>query len=269
MLTTIPTDVFLCILKQLKQGCRNPHDANTILHLAFTSRHLHNVIDSWAGRGTAVIHDLEILSTLETDTPPPSALSIVCRRIGGICVFCSNRARHSPEIFTALQVCQACEARKLAKISGVNLNRLYVPSMAVTDFLENVAQPDFTTIERRINLDHCLYRWSDIKPLVESGFFRKRSGLGYSNGEIPVNLEEFAEFGFPLLNVRGPGWLRMKDEVPGSVLRESFKSWYDDTLDKESPLQVELALFNEFLYRFDYSGNRNRRLKNDLQSMQT
>jgi uncharacterized membrane protein YGL010W len=32
------------------------------------------------------------------------------------------------------------EARKLATISGVNLSRLiYVPSMAVTDFLENVA----------------------------------------------------------------------------------------------------------------------------------
>jgi hypothetical protein len=124
--------------------------------------------------------------------------------------------------------------------------------LTVTDFLKNVEQPDFTTIERRNNLDHCLYRWSDIEPLVESGFFKKRSELDYSDGQIPVNLDEYAEFGVPLL-VFGPDWLRMKDEVPRSVLRESFQSWYDDTLDKESPLQVELALFNEFLYRFDYS----------------
>src|SRR5271154_6992020 len=253
MLTTIPTDVFLDILNQLKQNCRDPHDANTILRLAFTSRHLRNVINSWAGTATDVKHDLEILSTLVIDNPPPSALSVLCRRIGGMCIFYSNRARHSREIFTDLQVCQACAARKLAKISGVNLNRLYIPSMKVTDFLDKVDQPDFTTIERRKNLDHCLYRWSDIKPLVESGFFEKRSGLDYSDGQIPINLEEFAEFGFPLLNIQARLGLRVKNEAPGSVLRESFKSWYDDTLDEKSPLQVELALFNEFLYRFDYS----------------
>ena len=112
-------------LEQLKQDCRNPHDANTIL-LAFTSRHLRKRHRFLAGTATDVKHGLEVLSSsLDTDTPPPSALSVLCRRIGGICIFCSNRARHSREIVTNLQICQACKARKLAKISGVNLNRLY------------------------------------------------------------------------------------------------------------------------------------------------
>ena len=82
MLTTIPTDVFLDILNQLKQDCRNPHDAKPILRLSFTSRHLRNVIDSWAATAADVKHDLEIFSTLDADTPPQSALSVLCRRIG-------------------------------------------------------------------------------------------------------------------------------------------------------------------------------------------
>src|SRR5271168_5143552 len=71
MLTTIPTDVFLDILNQLKQDCRNPHDANPILRLASTSRHLRNVIDSWAGTAMDVKHDLEITEyLLWTSTTP-------------------------------------------------------------------------------------------------------------------------------------------------------------------------------------------------------
>jgi len=147
---TIPVEIFLNILHYLEKDCETPYGAMAILNLAMTCRGFWNIIESWAS--TEACQDLQTLSSLcsKHNSSPPSALSVLCRHLGDICMFCSNRARSSAgEVFTQLPICQACEAIKVPKISNVNLDRLYIFSGDPEDLLK--------TLESRENLDHRLY----------------------------------------------------------------------------------------------------------------
>src|SRR5204862_2476467 len=133
-------------------------------------------------------------------------------RLGDICMFCSNRARSSAsEVFTRLPICQACEAIKVPKISNVNLDRLYVFSRDLEDL--------FKTLESRENLDHRLYRWSDIEPMVVDGYLKNKLNKRNkrkpsSNAPIPFNPEEYAEFCFEQFNNEVCDWSEMSRNFP-------------------------------------------------------
>ena len=175
-----------------------------------------------------------------------SALSVLCRRLGVICMFCSNRARSSAgEVFTHLPICRACEARKVPKISNVNLDRLYIFSQDPEDLLK--------TLESRENLDHRLYRWSDIEPMVVNRYLKNRHNKRKPDTNVPIPFNpEYAEFGFEQLNNQERDWLEMSRDFPKISLDEIMPSWNNAPFDKYSPILIELALFNEFHYRFDY-----------------
>lgn len=61
-----------------------------------------------------------------------TSIAAWARRVGKICSFCSNRARHSidGEAFTGLTVCQVCEALLLPKISVYTLWELNTDNFA-------------------------------------------------------------------------------------------------------------------------------------------
>ena len=247
---TIPTEVFLSVLDYLTKDCESPSEATSVLNLAMTCRGFRNVIESWATTETR--QDLQTLSNLciKDNSFRPSPLSVLGRRLGGICMFCSNRARQSSagELFTHLPICRACEARKVPKISNINLDRLYIFSGYLEDSLK--------TLESRENLDHRLYRWSDIEPMVVNGSLKKkgkqRKPADYHR-DIPFNPEEYAEFGFEQLNKIKHDWLDMNSELPQVFLDDTMQTWNTPPFDKYSPISIEVALFSEFHYRFHYS----------------
>jgi len=245
---TIPVEIFLNILHYLEKDCETPYGAMAILNLAMTCRGFWNIIKSWAS--TEACQDLQTLSSLcsKHNSSPPSALSVLCRHLGDICMFCSNRARSSAgEVFTQLPICQACEAIKVPKISNVNLDRLYIFSGDPEDLLK--------TLESRENLDHRLYRWSDIEPMMVNGYLKKKWNKRKpgNNAPIPFNPEEYAEFGFEQSNNEQGDWFEMRRNFPKISLDEIMRSWNNAPVDKYSPLLIEVALFNEFHYRFNYS----------------
>jgi hypothetical protein len=247
---TIPVEVFLDILHYLRKDCESPYRSMTILNLAMTCRGLHNVIESWAASETR--QDFQTLSKLcsKDNSSPPSPLSILCRRLGNVCMFCSNRARRSSagELFTHLPLYRACEARKVPKISNINLDRLYIISRYVEDFLK--------TIESRENLDHRIYQWSDIDPMVVNGYLKKKGKQckpANYHRNIPFNPEEYAEFGFWQLNNDPSDWLAMSRDLPQHFLNETMQTWNIAAFDKYSPILIEVTLFSEFHYRFNYS----------------
>jgi len=163
-------------------------------------------------------------------------------------MFCSNRARSSgSEVFTHLPICRACEARKVPKVSNINLERLFIFSGDPEDALK--------TLESRENLDHRLYRWSDIEPMVVNGYLKKKRNKRKpgNNAPIPFNPEEYAEFGFEQFNNQESDWLEMSRNIPKISLDETMRSWNNAPFDKYSPILVEVALFCEFHYHFDYS----------------
>lgn len=250
---TIPMELFLNVLCYLEKDCENPHGAMAILNLAMTCRGFWNIIESWAS--TKASQDLQTLSSLynKHNSSPPSALSVLCRRLGDICMFCSNRARSSAgEVFTHLPICRACEARKVPKISNVNLDRLFIFSGDPEDLLK--------TLESRENLDHRLYRWSDIEPLVVNGYLKNKYNKRKPGDNAPIrfNPEEYAEFGFEQFYHEELDWLEMSRNLPKISLDETMRSWNNAPFDKYSPILIEVALFNEFHYRFDYSWERKR-----------
>ena len=151
-------------------------------------------------------------------------------------------------MFTNLPVCRACEAVELPKISDINLNRLYVFSNGSQDVLE--------TLQSRENLSHRLYQWSDIEPLVAKGCLKKKRIAAYHHRSkaIPFNPEEHAEFRFHQRANRELDYREIEQfYLHIVVLDEILQFWDYDTLHTRSPILIELALFNEFRYLFDYS----------------
>ena len=214
---TIPTELFLNILGYLEKDRENPRGAMAILNLAMTCRGFWNIIEFWAS--TKASQDLQTLSSLcsKHNSSPPSALSVLCRRLGDICMFCSNRARSSAgEVFTHLPICRACEARKVPKISNVNLDRLFIFSGDPEDLLK--------TLESRENLDHRLYRWSDIEPLVVNGYLKNKYNKRKpgNNAPIPFNPEEYAEFGFEQFYNRRTRLVGNESELPQDFPRRDY-----------------------------------------------
>jgi hypothetical protein len=129
------------------------------------------------------------------------------------------------------------------------LERLYAFFGDPEDFLK--------TLDSRENLDHRLYRWSDIEPLVVNGSLQKEKwkfGRRHRSDFIPFNPEEYAEFGFYQLgNDEEEEWIEMSQEFPQLLIDETLEYWNASPFDQYSPIVIELALFNEFHYRFDYS----------------
>ena len=247
---TLPTEIFLDVLYYLRKDCESPYGATAILSLAMTCRGFRNIIESWATSETR--QDFQTLRKLcsKDNSSPPSPLSILCRRLGNVCMFCSNRARRpsAGELFTHLPLCRACEARKVPKISNINLDRLYIFSGYLEDFLK--------TIESRENLDHRLYQWSDIEPMVVNGYLKKKGKPckpAHYHRDIPFNPEEYAEFGFEQLNTEEHDWFLVNWDYPKYFLDEIMQTWNIPPFDKYSPILIEVTLFTEFHYRFNYS----------------
>jgi hypothetical protein len=247
---SLPPEVFLGILQYLKADRKTDPVATALFRLGLTCHSIHKFMNLWAT--SEAIQDLQNLHSVcsKGNTCTPSPLSVLCRRLGNVCMLCSNRARRSStgEIFTNLPLCRACEATKVPKISNINLERLYALSGDPQDFLK--------TLESRENLDHRLYRWSDIEPLVVNGSLKEKwkSGRRHRNDFIPFNPEEYAEFSFEQLDYdEEEEWMEMIWKFPQLLLKETLEYWTASPFDKYSPILIEAALFNEFHYRFDYS----------------
>ena len=256
---TLPAEIFLMILQYVRENNKPLQEAMAILRLAMTCRGFWNVIELWAEPQAR--QDLETLSSLcsEDSLSPPSAVSVLCRRLAHICIFCSNRAHSTTgEVFTKLPMCRACEARKVPKISDVNLERLYMVHGESEDLL--------MTLETRDNFEYRLYRWSDIQPMVANGYLKKIENTFYNRRKrarkppIPFNPEEYAEFDWHWWfheerAYSGPLFLDKTVETWIGPLRwsDTLNCWSDAPVDRYSPIVIEVALFNEFHYRFDYS----------------
>ena len=251
----LPPELLLSILDYLRQDCKTPYGAMAIVNLARTCRGFWNVVEFWSLKEAR--QDLDSLSNLcaKDDSSPPSALSILCRRLAHICIFCSNRGHYSvDEKFTNLPICRACEVRKVPKISNISLDRLY--------FFRRDNPDDFlNTLESRENLDHRLYLWRDIEPLIKNGdlipyqitFYNRRKRARIL--PIPYIPEEHGEFGFDRLYYGNEGgrWSPSKSELRQNFLDDVMRSWNDPSFDKYSPILIEVSLFNEFHHRYDYS----------------
>jgi hypothetical protein len=111
------------------------------------------------------------------------------------------------------------------------------------------------TLESRENLDHRLYRWSDIEPMVVNGFLKSKLNKRKpgNNASIPFNPEEYTEFGFEQLNNQERDWLEMSQYFLKISLDKTMRVWNNAPFDNYSPILIEVALFNEFHYHFDYS----------------
>ena len=248
---SLPPELFLRILEYLEEDFESIRAATAIIRLSQTCQGVYKLIERWAACKTS--YEVSILSKLpkcaETQSStPPSSLSILCRKIGGVCIFCSNRARYSPEMFTNLKVCSACEALRLPKISDVNLKRLYAFADGTEDILE--------TMESRENLDHRLYRWCDIERLVTRGLLSKRPNFGVHHRSkfLPFNPEEYAEFCFHQHGITEVDYRDLHHSYLGVMFIEGIiEHWNIDSFNKYCPVLFELALYNDFRYRYDYS----------------
>src|SRR5580700_9401871 len=103
-----------------------------------------------------------------------------------------------------------------------------------------------------------------LKP--NSAYSSGLKGMGevLSTSPIPFNPEEYAEFGFNQYFNDATDWRVMSRNFPKISLDEAKRSWNNAPFNKYSPIWIEVALFNEFQYRFDYSWERKSTHKQQL-----
>src|SRR5438045_7829290 len=117
--TKLPVELYHLVLDQIKSPDDTYCTSLAILNLARTSRLNFQIISLWAAAAAAqdirVVRDIECESIIHA-YPQRTSIAILCKRLARICAICNNRATRR-EIFTELQLCQACEAVYFPKIS--------------------------------------------------------------------------------------------------------------------------------------------------------
>jgi hypothetical protein len=250
---TLPPLVMLEILDWVAVPDGSSASALPLLNLALSCRGLFNLVNFWLREVRRA--DFEIFDSQSPDVcaslQPFSPLSRLCRRFGGICAYCNNRARHSlnGEIFTGLQLCHACEAFKFPKISEHGLRYTYIIANDSHHYLAGKHRQLTTLIDNARPFRSYLYKWSDIKELLETKrLLPRRASRHYF--EKRFRADEFSYFASKI------AWdtvLMGDKEFRESLLLSDCEHWAQDKELCASPLAYDIKLFMEFRYRFDSS----------------
>jgi len=123
---TLPPELLMDILADVVEDYTGQPEfcspaAYHLYDLATACRIFYVLINAMAARKEDVRNDIEHLEKIKSapnsycSSLAFSPLSVLCRRIGWFCSFCSNRSRRyadgpQGEIYTGLPVCQACKA---------------------------------------------------------------------------------------------------------------------------------------------------------------
>ena len=233
--------------------------------LATACRIFYVLIDAMAARKEDVRNDIEHLEKIKSapssycSSLAFSPLLVLCRRIGWICSFCNNRSRRyadgpQGEIYTGLPVCQACEAFILPKISHNVVETDYHVWRKGGAALQNLREDVWKNLPGFFARSYdALYRWEDIDNLINEGSLRPRRCMFHNRRD------DYSDFRLPWAR---EVWNKDQGFPPATNLQRSFlenvlplhcgpNSYRSGEL--HGPILLEIALFREFLYQFDYS----------------
>ena len=208
----LPAELLIIVLELLSNSeeLEGGQNALAILNLALTSGALFRFVTSWAsGRVkqdlNTLRYGLESKYAMASERLEPSALSILCKQVAGLCSTCNNKQVRR-EFFTNLQVCHACDPFYFPKVSSRKLLReYYITPSAVQTFSRRLVPswslrlkvPDSSGIAQRCGP---VYRWSDIRDMITRGELSPKRALIFNNSEPDVkeyNCEEFGAFAPP------------------------------------------------------------------------
>lgn len=247
-LLTLPYDLLLSILDFLKAPSGSTLGAAAILNLSLSCRGLYSFVSWYAGATLSpakrrVLYDI-------------SPISAMCRHVGNICGFCSNRARHSEhgEVFTGLRLCHACETRRIHKISATRLWSDYTTADGDKDQVNEI----LNGLERIVILSgsdnatpsQTLYLWENIEPLISDRTLRLNQRIVKSLSDNLFSLEELGYFN--IYSATTERSLRLKrHHFEALTWAEIVAKWGRNGTLPTSPLETDLLLYTEFRYRFD------------------
>jgi hypothetical protein len=273
---SLPPEIYLLIADALQ----NLEDETTkggfaVLNLALSSRALCGLLTRWAKKSPIARADAISLKYIGASVPgvlpwekgetQRSALSIICKRIAGLCAICRNRMDNI-EFFTGLQLCSTCDAFRVPKISYGRLNQLYIAtelglkkttstvSRFSPRFLRDTCRFFFPNLAQGIGANnersrsHPVLLWEDVKALLNRKYLVDRHpGL---NPEEPFYRGE--DFG---LFSEEPIYRTEFEWQQYSIWNQACVRWQNtlrgDRRWKISPTCAEMILLREFRYRFD------------------
>jgi len=249
-----------------------------VLNLALSSRALCRLLTRWAKNSPIVRADAISLKYISASVPGAlpwekgetkrTALSIICKRIAGLCAICRNRMDNI-EIFTGLQLCSTCDAFRFPKISYGRLNLLYMAtklglkkststvSRLSPKFLRDTCNFRFPKLahgnegigtNNESPRHHPVLLWEDVNALLNRKYLVARlPGLdleeGFHGGEdYGLFFEERVyqnEFEWQQYSIWNQACVRWQNTLRGD------RRW------NISPTIAEMILLREFRYRFD------------------
>jgi len=246
----VPFDIYLLVLDHLNTLDISFGSSLALLNLSLTSRINARIIRDWAS--IADSNNSRKIQELERDVIPPrrrTNLAVLCRRLGGLCTICDNRAKllflqhPKDELFEGILLCRPCDRAYFPKISLARILHRYqvreeVPGNPSIQQLLRMCRPRATDY----------YNWADFYPLtqhsldVSAHFVRQLFGsLCHTNeefgGYFPPNQESLSDLYWPKVFIlEDLGALEGLDQNGIASL---------------PPYKHELLMLNHFRYRFD------------------
>lgn len=173
---TIPFELSFHILRYLVAEGTPCERALALFNLASSSRSWWHVVDSWSSRRAEM--DITVLSQLNHGkmksfpTLNICALTVYCKRIGDICALCNNsrRYRFHYEIFTGLQLCQACQSAYFPKISNARILKYFDIHPGAEEKIRQLETFNMASLKGKQFLNVPLHRWNDVEELVSKGY---------------------------------------------------------------------------------------------------
>ena len=266
-----PPELYLQLLEFLNYSDETARGSITILNLSLLSRSHHELISCWASRVAKDLRSRIMQEEAEGNIPsnnmrPQTCLSILCKRLAGICAVCNCR-KDNDELFTGIQLCLTCDAFFFPKITATRFGDLFRVTILGEgnprnlEFQRRRICPSTIVDAERLESGP-IFRWVDLNVLFSEGFYvRRRDQQPTQTAESKVyNMEEYGYFCPPNLKAYS------KDYWPKSIVWATACSRWDDALavsgrDVLRPSVMDMILLREFRYHFD----RNWTSKRDLQ----
>lgn len=268
-----PAEIYLLIAEALQtNNDETTKSGLAILNLALSSRSHYALISRWAS--PIAESDVATLQKVLADSGRytrsqtfKSPLSVLCKRISGICAICADRSDQT-EIFTGLQVCKACDGFYAPKISYCRFDKLYhinkggspaqLHNWADEAIIRDWCRYFFPHADGRQDRDRRdpLVCWRDILELIKLNYLVRIEDLPLEIREPwggDENCHNGEDFGF--FNKVEVGW---RTDSQWQLILPWYQAclrWDPDLRGERrvnvSPSMSEMVLLREFRYRFD------------------
>jgi hypothetical protein len=249
-----PAEIYPEILKYMDQLDYTTKTSKGILSMALSSRIHFALTSQWADK--TVSKDIQLLSELEElgeiprSDPPRTGLSILCKRLGGICALCNLRQGEKNELFTDLQLCHSCDLLYFPKISRRRMENSFAHVLPRVLEYQGTPLRYITLRTPKCDCDELrlyssrvkVYRWQDIQNLINDGMERRT--WDYLGKTDP---EEYGLFGYR----RGFQGKSKKQVIWERACRRWDPKMCGHKIQFVRPHVRDMILLNEFRWHFD------------------